>query len=433
MRENEFLSGNKFCTIIRVHANFDAPRYGGKVLGMSLLRSISLVSLLLVATPVLNSDQSGILDSRDLDARLLKGVADAINSGAALYNKDRDYVGCFRLYEGALKALYPVLDHRPGLQTAINRAMERAALQRTPAEQAHALRLALDEIYESLKVTKAVTVPGKVTPVPTMVAGQSVYDRMGGEYVRLLGAEFFQRLMEDERLNVDKKNLTNGQKDRMKQAVMNYLVAATGGLGKSEGRSLRSIFREMKWTDAEHRIVIEDLKASMGRWKVAPEDQRALIAIAESAGSATSDTTSTSSKDENFDPGKKTLYSRLGGDFGIRVLVSRFVDKALADPRVNFKRVDVPGVTAWEASDENVAKLKKAMTSYVAALTGGSKPYEGRTMKAAHRGMKITDAEFQALMADLRDALAASSIPDAEQKDLLALVALAAAEMVEKP
>src|SRR5438309_7518474 len=60
---------------------------------------------------------------------------------------------------------------------------------------------------------------------------------------------------------------------------------------------------------------------------------------------------------------KKSLYQRLGGDDGVTKIVDDFVDRALADPRVNWARVGVKrgGFSIhrgqseqWDANPENV-------------------------------------------------------------------------------
>ena len=59
----------------------------------------------------------------------------------------------------------------------------------------------------------------------------------------------------------------------------------------------------------------------------------------------------------------KSLYDRLGGDKAITAVVSDFVDRAAGDPAVNFTRKGHPN--QWDATPENVAKLKKHLTQFV--------------------------------------------------------------------
>jgi hemoglobin len=137
-------------------------------------------------------------------------------------------------------------------------------------------------------------------------------------------------------------------------------------------------------------------------------------------------------KDSPLDPNaKKTLYERLGGDEGLTSLVDDFVNRALADPRVNWERKGVKhggivGIGAdsseWSASPDKVKTLKLHMVQFLALATGGPSKYEGKEMKSAHTGMKITNAEFDASIGDMKATLDAKGVATDEQKELLAIL-----------
>ena len=129
---------------------------------------------------------------------------------------------------------------------------------------------------------------------------------------------------------------------------------------------------------------------------------------------------------------EKSLYERLGGKEAITAVVDDFVNRGAADPKVNFTRQNVPGVTAWQATPENVAKVKQRIAEFVVMAAGGPKTYEGETMKVSHSGMKITDAEFDALAADLRASLEKFKVPKKEADELMAVVGTTRKDIVEK-
>src|SRR6516225_998303 len=82
----------------------------------------------LIAAP----DQPGAppLERKTLDEQVYKTLREVINRGADLYNSG-DQNGCYRLYEGALLALQPLVDHHPDWQKAIATGIEDA--RRNPA------------------------------------------------------------------------------------------------------------------------------------------------------------------------------------------------------------------------------------------------------------------------------------------------------------
>jgi len=69
-----------------------------------------------------------------------------------------------------------------------------------------------------------------------------------------------------------------------------------------------------------------------------------------------------------------------------------------------------------------VETLKTHMAQFFALSTGGPAKYEGREMKQVHNGMKITNAEFDAAVGDLKATLDKLHLATAEQKELLAIV-----------
>jgi len=110
-------------------------------------------------------------------------------------------------------------------------------------------------------------------------------------------------------------------------------------------------------------------------------------------------------------PPQKSLYDRLGGQPAIVAVVDDFVGNVAADNRINgfFARTDIP-------------RLKKLLVEQICAGTGGPCTYTGRSMQAAHKGMNITDAQFNALVEDLQKTLNKFKVPEKEQGDLLAVL-----------
>ena len=109
---------------------------------------------------------------------------------------------------------------------------------------------------------------------------------------------------------------------------------------------------------------------------------------------------------------QKSLYERLGGKDAITAVVDDFVANVAADKRINgfFARADVP-------------RLKRNLVDQICQATGGPCTYTGKDMKTAHKGMGITDADFNALVEDLQKSLNKFKVPDKEQGELLGALA----------
>jgi len=108
---------------------------------------------------------------------------------------------------------------------------------------------------------------------------------------------------------------------------------------------------------------------------------------------------------------QKSLYERLGGKEAITAVVDDFVANVAADNRINgfFAKTNIP-------------RLKANLVDQICQATGGPCTYTGRDMKAAHKGMGITDANFNALVEDLQKSLNKFKVPEKEQGELLGIL-----------
>jgi hemoglobin len=138
---------------------------------------------------------------------------------------------------------------------------------------------------------------------------------------------------------------------------------------------------------------------------------------------------------------KKSLYDRLGGQEGLALIADDFVNRAMADPRVNFTRKDVKqgGLSIhrdrsmeWNPTPEDIKTLKLHLAQFLALASGGPSKYEGKPMKESHASMHITNAEFDATVGDLKATLDKMQIANTEQKELLAIVETTRAQIVEE-
>jgi len=107
-----------------------------------------------------------------------------------------------------------------------------------------------------------------------------------------------------------------------------------------------------------------------------------------------------------------SLYARIGGE----AVMARVVDQTLNDmagnPLVNqsFHKV-------------NLKRLKGVLAEYLCSLSGGGCVYSGDEIGLVHRGLKITEREFYAIVEALRAALDSNGVGNREKNELLAILA----------
>ncbi|HEX3756028.1 MAG TPA: group 1 truncated hemoglobin [Rhizomicrobium sp.] len=106
------------------------------------------------------------------------------------------------------------------------------------------------------------------------------------------------------------------------------------------------------------------------------------------------------------------LYNDLGGKAGIDRLVETFVDDYLADPRVKDF-----------FSQSNMDRIRAEMKDQFCAVAGGPCVYRGHNMTITHKGLHLTNANFNAIVEDLQSAMNSCGIPFSTQDRLLARLA----------
>ncbi len=105
---------------------------------------------------------------------------------------------------------------------------------------------------------------------------------------------------------------------------------------------------------------------------------------------------------------KASLYDQFGGRPGIEALVEELLVRILEDERINrgFAQVDI-------------LNLNDRLVEQICVEVGGPCVYTGRSMAESHAGLALGEADFNALVEDLVDAMQARGIPRTAQNQLL--------------
>ena len=116
----------------------------------------------------------------------------------------------------------------------------------------------------------------------------------------------------------------------------------------------------------------------------------------------------------------ETVFDRLGGHDAVESVVNDFYDRVLSDERV---------IHHFEDSD--TTELRAHQVQFISAVTGGPVEYSGDEMREAHRGMGITDEEFDVVADHLDTALAENDVADEDREQVLTEVEELRPEIVE--
>ncbi len=116
-----------------------------------------------------------------------------------------------------------------------------------------------------------------------------------------------------------------------------------------------------------------------------------------------------------------TLFADMGGQPGIDKVVDASVDAYLADPRI--KAI---------FGESNIDRVRAEFKVQFCQVAGGPCQYVGHDMTAAHKGLHLTNADFNAVVEDLQDAMNKVGIDFATQNRFLARLAPMQHEVVTK-
>ncbi len=108
----------------------------------------------------------------------------------------------------------------------------------------------------------------------------------------------------------------------------------------------------------------------------------------------------------------RSAFDAFGGTDGLARVADRGIDRVLADPRIkdSFAQANIP-------------HLKMELASQFCALLNGPCAYTGKSMKEAHAGMNVREAQFNALAEDFQLAMDDLKIPFTTQNALISKLA----------
>ncbi len=111
----------------------------------------------------------------------------------------------------------------------------------------------------------------------------------------------------------------------------------------------------------------------------------------------------------------RSLFERLGGSSGIRAIVDSIVDAHMENPAIRARflpYLDMP---------ERMATVKAHLRAFLEAGSGGAAAYQGRSMRDAHRGMNVNEAEYVAALDDILAVLRRHGIDEQSRNEVLAI------------
>jgi hypothetical protein len=96
-------------------------------------------------------DPKPFMDAKTFDKLVLDTLRDVHDRGADLYNLKKDYAGAYRLYQGSLLTVRPMLTHRPDTQKIIDDGLAAAEKEPDPATKAYILHKTIEDVRANIR------------------------------------------------------------------------------------------------------------------------------------------------------------------------------------------------------------------------------------------------------------------------------------------
>lgn len=119
----------------------------------------------------------------------------------------------------------------------------------------------------------------------------------------------------------------------------------------------------------------------------------------------------------------KTLYERLGGYDAITAVVNDFLPRLISDSQL--KRF-------WEnRGEDGINREKQLLIDYLCQSAGGPLLYTGRDNKTSHKGMGVSESDWEIFMDHLNATLDSFQLPQQERSDVIDFIESTKADIVE--
>jgi hemoglobin len=125
-------------------------------------------------------------------------------------------------------------------------------------------------------------------------------------------------------------------------------------------------------------------------------------------------------------PGQETpsLYKRLGGYDALAAVTDDFIGRLVGDKQL--------ARFFGGASTDSKKRIRQLVLDQLCEATGGPCLYIGRSMKASHAGLGISEAEWDLAVKLLGETLNKFKVPKPEQDELAKILSTLKPDIVEK-
>jgi hemoglobin len=119
----------------------------------------------------------------------------------------------------------------------------------------------------------------------------------------------------------------------------------------------------------------------------------------------------------------KTLYERLGGYDAVAAVADDLLPRLMSDEQLG---------RFWQhRGEDGIRREKQLLVDFLCASAGGPVYYTGRDMALSHRGMRISETDWQVFLGHVQATLAKFELPESERNDVIQFIESTKSDIVE--
>jgi hemoglobin len=120
---------------------------------------------------------------------------------------------------------------------------------------------------------------------------------------------------------------------------------------------------------------------------------------------------------------EKSLYERLGGYDAIAAVVNNLLPRLMSDSQLG---------RFWaNRGEDGIKREEQLLIDFLCASAGGPMLYTGRDNKTSHKGMGISESDWEKFIGHLTATLDNFQLPQQERSDVIGFIESTKADIVE--
>jgi hemoglobin len=237
----------------------------------------------------------GPTDKSSLDRQLSDALRDMHNRAADLFNTTKDYNGAYRMFQGGLYVVRPMLNHRADVQQVLDQGMQEAERLASLPDRAMRLHKTIEDIRAKLrspadvksgepKSVLPITPPTNSPPPPTNpsppapATALTLWQKLGGEErLKKVADNFVTLVITDGKIDFTRGGIFRVDEEAFKTKLVAFISSISEGPIKYTGKSMAEAHKGMAITTAQFDTLAASLRVALKGNAIAESDIEELM------------------------------------------------------------------------------------------------------------------------------------------------------------